>query len=116
MATLSEVIMAFAAPLLELDAKAAADPDVLGQLMVLVDMCWNLPLLETSDPAAHFKLKQGFDNILKDVPKPVADQLQSLLADRKARFGSLAFLVHTRVERDAAGKACIVAEARKPRA
>lgn len=115
-ATLSEVITAFAAPLLALDANAAAEPDVLAQLMVLVDMCWNLPLLETSDPATHAKLKMGFDNVVKEMPKPVADQLQQLLVDRKGRFGSLAFLVHTRVERDAAGKARIVPEARKPRA
>lgn len=108
--------MAFAAPLLELDAQAAADPDVLSQLMVLVDMCWNLPLLEMTDPASHAKLKQGFDNVLKDVPKPVADQLQYLLADRKSRFASVSFLVHTRVERDANGKAQIIPEARKPRA
>jgi len=115
-ATLSEVIMAFASPLLELDANAAADPDVLSQLMVLVDMCWNMPLLETSDPAAHAKLKMGFDNVVKEVPKPVGDQLKQLLVDRMGRFGSLSFLVHTRVERDAAGKASIVAEARKSRA
>ena len=115
-ATLSEVIMAFAAPLLALDANAAADPDVLAQLMVLVDMCWNLPLLETSDPATHAKLKMGFDNVVKEVPKPVADQLQQLIADRKGRFGSLEFLVQTRVERDAVGKARVVAEARKARA
>jgi hypothetical protein len=115
-ASLSEVIMAFAAPLLELDAQAAADPDVLSQLMVLVDMCWNLPLLETTDPATHAKLKQGFDNVVKEVPKPVADQLQQLLAERSTgRFAGLPFLVHTRVERDAQGKASIVAEARKPR-
>lgn len=114
-ATLSEVITAFAAPLLALDEKAAADPEVLSQLMVLVDMCWNLPLLETSDPATHAKLKQGFDNIVKEVPQPVAEQLAALLADRKARFGGLAFLVHTRVDTDASGKVRLVPEARKLR-
>lgn len=114
-ATLSEVITAFAAPLLALDEQAAADPEVLGQLMVLVDMCWNLPLLETSDPATHAKLKQGFDNIVKEVPVPVAEQLAALLVDRKARFGALSFLVHTRVDTDAAGNARITPEARKLR-
>lgn len=108
--------MAFAAPLLELDANAAEDPDVLSRLMVLVDMCWNMPLLEKSDPATHAKLKMGFDNVVKEVPKPVADQLKQLLVDRTGRFGSLEFLVHTRVERDAAGNAHIMAEARKARA
>lgn len=114
-ATLSEVINAFAAPLLALDEQAAADPDVLSQLMVLVDMCWNLPLLETSDPAAHAKLKQGFDNIVNEVPTPVAQQLAALLVDRKARFGALSFLVQSRVDTDASGKARIVPEARKLR-
>jgi hypothetical protein len=114
-ASLVEVINAFAAPLLALDAQAAADPDVLSQLMVLVDMCWNLPLLETSDPATHAKLKQGFDNIVKEMPTPVAEQLSALLADRKARFGGLSFLVQTRVDTDAAGNARIVPEARKLR-
>jgi hypothetical protein len=115
MATLSEVIEAFAAPLLALDEKAAADPDVLSQLMVLVDMCWNLPLLESDDPATHAKLKQGFDNIVAEVPKPVAEQLAALIADRSARFGSLKFLVHTRVDTDATGKVRITPEARKLR-
>lgn len=114
-ATLSEVITAFAAPLLALDEKAAADPDVLSQLMVLVDMCWNLPLLEASDPATHAKLKLGFDNIVKEVPPPVAEQLAALIADRKARFGGLSFLVHTHVDTDAAGKVRITPEARKLR-
>ena len=114
-ATLSELITAFASPLLALDENAAADPDVLGQLMVLVDMCWNLPLLEQSDPATHAKLKQGFDNIVKEVPAPVAEQLAALLADRKARFGGLSFLVQTRVDTDATGKARITPEARKLR-
>jgi hypothetical protein len=114
-ATLFEVITAFAAPLLALDEKAAADPDVLSQLMVLVDMCWNLPLLEASDPPTHAKLKHGFDNIVKEVPTPVAEQLAALIADRKARFGGLSFLVHTRVDTDAAGKVRITPEARKLR-
>jgi hypothetical protein len=113
--TLAEVITAFAAPLLALDEKAAADPDVLSQLMVLVDMCWNLPLLETSDPATHAKLKQGFDNIVKEVPSQVAEQLAALQVDRKARFGALSFLVQTRVDTDAAGNARITPEARKLR-
>jgi hypothetical protein len=112
-ATLAEVITAFAAPLLALDENAAADPDVLSQLMVLVDMCWNLPLLETSDPATHAKLKQGFDNIVKEVPAQVAQQLAALQVDRKARFGGLSFLVHTHVDTDAAGKVRITPEARK---
>lgn len=114
-ATLAEVITSFAAPLLALDENAAADPDVLSQLMVLVDMCWNLPLLETSDPTTHAKLKQGFDNIVKEVPEQVAQQLAALQADRKARFGALSFLVQTRVDTDAAGKARITPEARKLR-
>jgi hypothetical protein len=113
-ASLEEVILAFAAPLLALDEQGAADPDVLSQLMVLVDMCWNLPILESSDPATHAKLKQGLDNVVKDVPTEVADQLRQLLVDRKGRFGALSFVVHTRVESDAAGKLRIVAEARNP--
>jgi hypothetical protein len=108
-------MMAFAAPLLALDEQAAADPDVLSHLMVLVDMCWNLPILQTSDPEAHAKLKQGFDNIVKEVPVQVAEQLSALQAARSARFGGLSFLVNTRVDTDAAGKALIIAEARKPR-
>jgi hypothetical protein len=115
-ASLEQVILAFASPLLALDAKAAADPDVLSQLMVLVDMCWNLPVLEASDPAAHARLKQGFDSVVKDVPAPIAEQLRKLLVERTARFAALSFLVHTRVHTDAAtGKAGIVVEARKPR-
>jgi hypothetical protein len=113
-ATLSDVMRAFAAPLLELDASAAQEPDVLSQLMVLVDMCWNLPLLQSTDPEAYAKLKQGFDNVLAGVPRPVAEQLHKLLEDRMARFGTLQFLVHTRVESDA-GQARMVTEARKPR-
>lgn len=83
--------------------------------MVLVDMCWNLPLLHSSDPDAYKKLKQGFDSVVRDVPGPVAEKLGQLLQDRSARFGSLAFLVHTSVDTDSAGQARLVAEARKPR-
>lgn len=113
--SLNDVIKAFAAPLLALDPEAASDPDVLRQLMVLVDMCWNLPVLHASDPDAYAKLRQGFDSVVRDVPKPVGEKLGELLKDRSARFGSLAFLVQTSVDTDSAGQARIVTEARKPR-
>jgi hypothetical protein len=113
--SLNDVIRAFAAPLLDLDPEAASEPDVLRQLMVLVDMCWNLPLLHASDPDSYAKLKQGFDSVVRDVPGPVAEKLGQLLEDRSGRFGSLAFLVQTSVDTDSTGQAHIVAEARKPR-
>jgi hypothetical protein len=113
--SVNDVIRAFAAPLLALDPEAASEPDVLRRLIVLVDMCWNLPLLQASDPEAYAKLKQGFDSIVRDVPVPVGEQLEQLLKDRSARFGSLAFLVQTSVDTDSTGQARIVAEARKPR-
>lgn len=112
-ATLSDVIMEFAAPLLALDPTAAAEPDVLRQLMVLVDMCWNLPSLEGTDPGAYATLKQGFEAVVREVPAPMAEQLNELIAARKTRFAAVPFLVHTRVEEDAAGKARIITEARK---
>ena len=113
--SLNDVIRTFAAPLLELDPEAARDPDVLRQLMVLVDMCWNLPLLRSTDPVAYAKLKEGFDSVVRDIPGPVAEKLGQLLQDRSARFGSLAFLVHTDVDTDNTGQARIATEARKPR-
>jgi hypothetical protein len=114
--TLSELMLEFASPLLALDKSGAADPDVLRQLMILVDMCWNLPVLERTDPAAYTKVRQGFDTIVSDLPGPLADQLHQLLDDRTERYGSVPFLVQTHVETDAAGKARLTAEARKPRA
>jgi hypothetical protein len=113
--SLTDVVKEFAEPLLALDPEGASDPDVLRQLMVLVDMCWNLPLLHSSDPDAYTKLKLGFDSVVRDVPGPVAEKLGQLLQDRTGRFGSLPFLVHTGVDIDSAGQARIVAEARKPR-
>ena len=84
--------------------------------MVLVDMCWNLPILEETDPAAHARVKHGFDSVVQDLPEPMAVQLRQLLTDRKGRYGSVPFLVQTRVQADATGRPQVFAEARKPRA
>lgn len=113
--TLADVIMEFAAPLLALDPSGATDPEVMGQVMFLVDMCWNLPVLEKSDPEAYARMKHGFDTVMSDLPVPIAQQLSALLADRATRFAAVPFLVQTRVEADSTGKARIVTEARRPR-
>jgi len=110
----SEMILEFAAPLLNLDREGAADLEVLQSLMMLVEMCWNLPVFEVTEPALYARFKQGFDTATAEVPKEIADALAQLLVDRRSRYGESPVLIHVRVEADGADSARIVAEARMP--
>lgn len=39
----SEMILEFAAPLLQLDPVAPHDITMLGEVLLMAEMCWNLP-------------------------------------------------------------------------
>lgn len=108
--------MEFAAPLLDLDRDGAKDVDVLRSLMMMVEMCWNLPVFETTDPDAYVKFKQGFEQITQSVPKEIASVLVQLMESRRKRYGRIPLLIHMRVEEDGTGRPRLMAEARMPAA
>jgi hypothetical protein len=113
-AKVSRMIMEFAAPLLDLDRAGAADVEVLRSLMMMVEMCWNLPVFEATDPQAYVRFKQGFDQVTESVPEPLAAVLAQLLVDRRTRFAHTPLLIHVRVEEDGPGRARLSAETRLP--
>jgi hypothetical protein len=113
-AKVSEMIMEFAAPLLDLDRDGAADVDVLRSLMMMVELCWNLPVFEATDPEAYVRFKQGFDSVTQNVPPEIGSMLAILLENRRTRFGRVPLLIHVRVEEDGPGRARLLAEARMP--
>jgi len=110
----SAMILQFAAPLLDLDRAGASDVEVLRSLMMMVEMCWNLPVFETTDPDAYVQFKKGFETVTQDVPPEIAAVLEQLLLDRRTRYGHIPLLVHVRVEEAGPGKASLVTEARMP--
>jgi hypothetical protein len=75
---ISEMLLEFAAPLLQLGADGPPDIKVLGQLMMLTEMCWNLPVFETNDPAAHAHFKQDFDSNTPRQDELVTSALQEI--------------------------------------
>jgi hypothetical protein len=113
-AKVSEMILEFAAPLLDLDRDGAADVDVLRSLMMMVEMCWNLPVFEATDPEAYQHFKQGFETVTQNVPPEIATVLAHLMENRRTRFGSVPLLIHVRVEADGPGRARLLAETRMP--
>jgi len=106
--------MEFAAPLLDLDRDGAADVDVLRNLMMMVELCWNLPVFEATDPEAYERFKQGFDRVTQDVPKEIGAVLLQMMAARRTLYAHTPLLIHVRVESDGPGKARLLAETRMP--
>jgi hypothetical protein len=113
-AKVSEMIMEFAAPLLALDRDGASDVDVLRSLMMMVEMCWNLPVFESTDPEAYVRFKEGFDTVTQNIPREIAVVLAQLMENRRTRFGRVPLLIHVKVEEDGPGRARLIAEARMP--
>jgi hypothetical protein len=106
---ISEMIIDFAGPLLEADG-GPPDMESLRNLIMLANICWNVPVLEKrNDPelARHLHL-------FEQIPEPVQGMLRTLMHDRRTRFGAVPFLVVATVKGTSLDNAVIRAEARMP--
>ena len=110
----SEMILDFAEPLLNLEPGGPPDIKLLRNVLMMAELCWNLPVFETMDGGAYANHKKGFDAVVQAAPGPIANRLRQLIQDRKTRFAGVPFLVTVRVEEDAANNARVIAEARVP--
>lgn len=104
---ISEMIIDFARPILEADG-GPPDIESLRNLILLANICWNVPVLESrKDPELERHLY-----LLDEIPEPVRGMLRQLIEDRKTRFGAVPFLVVATVKGTSLNEAVIRAEAR----
>jgi hypothetical protein len=111
---LSEMILEFASPLLELDPKGPLNIAALRSMMRLAEMAWNLPVLERGEDPAYASAKRSFDEALAAMPGIVARVLRQLVDDRKGRFAAVPFFVTLQVKGTNLEDARVAAEARMP--
>lgn len=110
----SEMILDFAGPLLNLDPHSSLDLRKLRSVMQLAEICWNLPVFEKMRSANFGAFQREFTRILEASPGPVAEILRELVQDRKERFGGIPFLVTVTVNEAGTGDFRVIAEARMP--
>jgi hypothetical protein len=110
----SEMIRAFAEPLLYVDPAGPSDLETLQTSMALAMMCWNLPLFETKQPALFARTKQALDAAMKMVPAPVAACLRRLVKARASQLAAAPFLVTVEVQGTSLKDARIIASAKLP--
>lgn len=104
---ISEMIIDFARPLLEVEG-GPPDIDALRNIILLANICWNVPILEQeNDPelARHLHL-------IDEIPEPLQQLLRQMIRDRKTRFGAVPFLVFANVTGTSLDDAAVQAEAR----
>lgn len=104
----SEIIVDFARPMIETFGGGPADVETLRNMMMLVCVCWNVPVLQaTGDPDVAEHL-----HWLQTLPEPLKRMLDDLMRDRRTRFASIPFLVTVEVRGTDLKNASIYAEAR----
>ena len=108
----SEMILEFARPLLDLEPGGPPDINALRNILMFAELCWNLPVYERAGGAADAEFKKGFDRVLQAAPEAIASRLRQLVQDRKTRFAAIPFLITARVEGESLEQATVVAEAR----
>jgi hypothetical protein len=104
---ISEMIIDFARPLLEVDG-GPSDIEALRNVILLANICWNVPILEQkNDPelARHLHL-------IDELPEPLRGLLRLMIRERKTRFGAIPFLVVATVRGTSLDDAVVQAEAR----
>jgi hypothetical protein len=111
---ISELILEFASPLLELDPKGPLNIAALRSIMRLAEMAWNLPVLERAEDPTYASAKRSFDEALAAMPAIVARVLRQLVDDRKGRFAANPFFVTVEVKGANLDDARVAAEARMP--
>ncbi len=109
----SEMILEFAQPLFGLDG---GPPDLQSarNIMQMVMLCWNLPVLEAEDRPAAVEMRVAFEQDLARMPDRIKQALMGLVRDRKIKFGGIPFLVLLRIEGTSLENARLIAEARMP--
>jgi len=110
---ISEMILEFAQPLLEADG---GPPNIQAarNIMRLVMICWNLPVLEAEGRHEDVQMRKMFDEAIDRMPARLKGLLLGLVTDRKTKFESIPFLVNLRIEGSNLEDARLVAEARMP--
>ena len=109
---IAETFFAFAEPLLHADPDGPGDLETLRSVLQLVEMCWNLPVLDALGERGHEATKASFEAVVSRCPPAVAQPLQQLLADRKRKYGEVPYLVSVQVLGETLHAARIVVEAR----
>jgi len=110
---ISEMILEFAQPLLEADG-GPPNIQTARNIMQLVMICWNLPVLEAEGRHRDVDMRKMFDEAIDRMPARLKGLLLGLVADRKTKFESIPFLVNLRIEGSNLEDARLVAEARMP--
>jgi hypothetical protein len=110
----SEMILEFAHPLLYADPEGPPSIEILRSAMMLVMICWNLPVYEAGGNPLRVQVKQALDTAIKTAPEPIGAVLLQLIEDRKTKFAAVPFLVLIDVKGTTLENASIVAEARMP--
>lgn len=111
----SELMLAFAAPLLDALERPHTMDD-LQRVFTTASVCWNLPVLERTGDPEQVKLRQMLDDAMAKMPEQLRALFEQLIVDREKKYGHIPFLVNLRVEADGPGFR-LVADAREaPRA
>jgi len=110
----SEMFLEFASPLLELDPKGPLNIVALRSMMRLVEMAWNLPVLERAEDPTYASAKRSFDEALAATPGIISRVLRQLVDDRKGRFAAVPFFVTVEVKGTNLEGARVAAVARMP--
>ncbi len=109
----SEMILQFAQPLLQLEPDGPPDIKAVRNVMMLATVCWNLPVVEAGKGPDGPRIRKMFDEAMASVPESIRRVLLGLLDDRRTKFAAVPFLVIVSVE-GSLDRLRIVAEARMP--
>lgn len=104
----SEMIMDFAGPIMETVKGGPPDIETLRDMMLLVSLCWNVPVLRATE---HPEVTKQLHS-LEGLPEPLKSILDGLMRDRRTKFGSVSFLIAVEVRGTCIDDASIYAEAR----
>jgi hypothetical protein len=106
---ISELMLDFAAPLIELDPAGPPDVDAFRTIMMIATLCWNIPVYEAR---GNTKLVRDTREGLRQLPFVIQHIANAMIEDRKGRFGNIPFLVIASVSGTSLDNLKVRAEAR----
>lgn len=89
-AKFSEMMLEFAAPLIELTPDGARDIDNLRSSLRIANLCWNAPVYAAR---GDLTFSRALDDVIATAPPEAQTCLRRMLADRQYRFADVPFAV-----------------------